>query len=683
LIPFKKQRMKNTFLLFAALLIGAASFSQKQTFTVEHLWKLKRLSGTAVSGDEKWIFYQSTSYDVAANKGTTTGYLTNPATGETKEAFPAGTTFWNVVWDNTNTLWWLQAGKSGTELARMKPGTNTVPTVVHVFDREAEGFVLSGNGQYLAVLEPVKVNKTVQDLHPDLTKTNARIETSLMYRHWNAWQSETALHLFLYLKSDGGSFMPQGDVMTGEPFASVTPPFGGIDDVTFGRDGKTLFYSTKKKSGTDFAQSTDSQIYAYDIASKQTTTVTTAKGYDTNPRVSPDGKQLAYLSMARDGFEADKNRIMLHDLATGAERELTAGIDVSTESFSWHDNGQYIYFTAAIKGTKQVFEVNAGSGKTRQLTNERCDILSINVGKDRIIAERQSMIAPTDIWQISIKTGVQKQLTAINKELMDNIALPTVVEKWVTTTDGKKMLVWVIQPPNFDENKQYPALLYCQGGPQSPVSQYFSYRWNFLLMASNGYVVMAPNRRGLPGFGQEWNDAISRDWGGQAMRDYLVTVDSVSTLPYIDKNRIGAVGASYGGYSVYYLAGIHDNRFKAFVSHCGLFNLESWYGTTEELFFANFDIGGPYWLPQNKELYEKNSPHNFVDKWNTPMLVIHGGKDFRVPESEGMQAFQVLQLKGIPGKYLYFPDEGHWITKPQNGVLWYRTYFDWLDTYLK
>jgi dipeptidyl aminopeptidase/acylaminoacyl peptidase len=350
----------------------------------------------------------------------------------------------------------------------------------------------------------------------------------------------------------------------------------------------------------------------------------------------------------------------------------------------WHAKGQFIYFTAAVKGTKQLFEVDLKTAKTRQITTEVCDILSINVLKDRVIAERQSMVAPTDIWQVTLKTGVQKQLTAINKELMSTIALPTVTEKWITTTDGKKMLVWVILPPNFDAKTKYPALLYCQGGPQSPVSQYFSYRWNFLLMASNGYVIMAPNRRGLPGFGQEWNDAISKDWGGQAMRDYLVTVDSLTASePYIDKNKLGAVGASYGGYSVYYLAGIHNNRFKTFVSHCGLFNLESWYGTTEELFFANFDIGGPYWKPENKELYLKNSPHLLVDKWNTPMLVIHGGKDFRVPESEGMQAFQVLQIKGIPSKYLYFPDEGHWITKPQNGVLWYRTYFEWLDSYLK
>jgi len=673
--------MKVPFLLFLSFFLLINSYAQKETFTIDHLWKLKRLSGTVVSPDEKWAFYQSTSYDVPANKGTSTGYLMEIATGKTTECLPAGSSFWNVTWDNAGNLVWLRSNGSGTELVKKKPFTDKTE-VIATFDGEVEGVTFSDDLRYLATLQPVKIRNTVQDLYPDLPKTNARIEDNLMYRHWNAWQGETGLHLFIHSKTESG--YSSADIMEGEAFASVTPPFGGIDDVAFSHDGKTLYYSTKKKAGKNFAQSTNSDIYAFQIASGLTVCITESnKGYDNNPRISPDTKKLAYLSMARDGFEADKNRIMVRDLASGLEKDITAGIDVSAESFAWDAKGQLIYFTAAYHGTKQLFEADATTGKVRQVTKDRCDLVSILVLKDKIIAERQSMVAPTDLWEINVKSGAQKQLTFINKELMDKIALPEVQEKWITTTDGKKMLVWVIMPPNFDAAKKYPALLYCQGGPQSPVSQYFSYRWNFLLMASHGYAIIAPNRRGLPGFGQEWNDAISKDWGGQPMKDYLVAVDSVSAMPNIDKDRLGAVGASYGGYSVYYLAGIHNNRFKTFVSHCGLFNLESWYGTTEELFFANFDIGGPYWLPENKELYAKNSPHKMVDKWNTPMLVIHGGKDFRVPESEGMQAFQVLQLKRIPSKYLYFPDEGHWITKPQNGVLWYRTYFDWLDTYLK
>lgn len=674
--------MKKNLVLILLLAVTNFIWSQKKAFTVEQLWQLNRLSGTSVSPNEQWAFYQTTSYDLASNKGTTTGFLMDLKTGISKEIFAAGSSFSNISWTKSNELTWLRTTGDKTELVVKNIATQT-DKVLFTSNQEIEGLLLSDDQTQVICLQPVKVRNTVKDIYPDLDKTNGRVEDNLMYRHWNAWQGPTALHLFLYTKK-GADFDGGIDILKGEQFAAVTPPFGGIDDVTITADGKTIYYSTKKKSGKDFALSTNSHVYAYDIATGATSIVSEAhKGYDVSPRLSPDSKFLTCLSMDRDGFEADKNNLILVDRVTKKETNLTAGLDLSLESYQWHSSGKSIFFTAATKGTKQIFEVIVATGKIRQVTNERCDIVGIQVMKDKILVERQSMLAPTDLWEVTSATGKQKQLTQINKELMDQIAMPTVEEKWITTTDGKKMLVWMILPPNMDKTKQYPSLLYCQGGPQSALSQYFSYRWNFLLMASEGYVVMAPNRRGLPGFGQEWNDAISKDWGGQAMRDYLVAVDSVSTLPYIDKSKIGAVGASYGGYSVYYLAGIHNNRFKTFVSHCGLFNLESWYGMTEELFFADFDIGGPYWLPENKELYRKNSPHLNVDKWNTPMLVIHGGKDFRVPESEGMQAFQVLQLKGIPSKFLYFPDEGHWITKPQNGVLWYRTYFDWLGTYLK
>jgi dipeptidyl aminopeptidase/acylaminoacyl peptidase len=349
----------------------------------------------------------------------------------------------------------------------------------------------------------------------------------------------------------------------------------------------------------------------------------------------------------------------------------------------WHPSGDFIYFIAPKNGTEQLFELNVISGKTRQLTSGQFDFVSLSVFGETIYAGRQSMVEPTEIFSYTIKKNKLAQLTNANTELIKTLKMPKAEERWVETTDGKKMLVWMVYPPDFDPAKKYPALLYCQGGPQSQVSQFFSYRWNLALMASKGYIVVAPNRRGLPGFGQEWNDAISKDWGGQAMKDYLTAIDNAAQEPYIDETRLGAVGASYGGYSVYMLAGIHENRFKTFVAHCGLFNLESWYGTTEELFFANWDQGGPYWLDVNKENYKKNSPHNYVANWNTPILVIHGGMDFRVPESEGMQAFQAAQLKGIRSKYLYFPTEGHWVQSPQNSIVWQREFFEWLATDLK
>jgi dipeptidyl aminopeptidase/acylaminoacyl peptidase len=471
----------------------------------------------------------------------------------------------------------------------------------------------------------------------------------------------------------------------------VTGPFGGIESVCFSKDGSIIYYSTKKKAGKDFALSTNSEIYAFNTKDNITTTLSSAhKGYDTNPAINATGKTLAWLSMETDGFEADKNTLRIMNLMTREEIDLTEKLDLTIDQFAWHPTKDIIYFIAVKNGKKQLFQVAFNHTKNTTniilelLTNDRCDFVNLVPFSEGVLLERQSMIDPTDLWMYNNKSKTIEQITYVNKDKLAKCAQPTVKEAWYTTTDGKKMLTWIIYPPNYDATKKYPALLYCQGGPQSAVSQYFSYRWNFRLMASEGYIIVAPNRRGLPGFGKEWNDAISKDWGGQAMNDYLTAIDSaVATEPAIDATKLGAVGASYGGYSVYYLAGIHQNRFKTFVSHCGLFNLESWYGTTEELFFANSDIGGPYWQPENAALYAKNSPHNYVDKWNTPMLVIHGGKDFRVPESEGMQAFQVLQLKGIPSKFLYFPEEGHWVTKPQNGILWYREYFNWLKTYLK
>lgn len=671
-------------LLFTLLFLHCSSliFAQEPQFNVEKMWSLTRLSGSIVSPNEQFIFFQETNYDYTKNAGTSASYLLElPGYKRTQISLNGA---WNFVWNSNNELVYLVAEENHTVMKAYNPITKTT-TTLHDFEETAiEGFVLSSDNKRFATLESIKLRQTVVDKYPDLPMAKARIEESLMYRHWNAWTSEQGLHLFWYEKT-ATAFIKKGDVMKGESFPSVTGPFGGIESVCFSADGQTIFYSTKKKSGKEFALSTNSEIYAFRTQDNITTTLTSAhKGYDTNPLINATGKTLAWLSMEKDGFEADKNRIRIMDISSRQEKDLTANLDLSVDQFVWHPTQDIIYFIAAIKGTKQLFSVDVKTVKITQLTADRCDYVNLSATKNQIILERQSMIDPTDLWIFTPKTGLLEQITKVNQEKLAKFAAPTVKEKWITTTDGKKMLVWMVLPPNFDPNKKYPTLLYCQGGPQSPVSQYFSYRWNFRLMASQGYIIVAPNRRGLPGFGQEWNDAISKDWGGQAMEDYLVAIDScVAQEPSIDKDKLGAVGASYGGYSVYYLAGIHNNRFKAFVSHCGLFNLESWYGTTEELFFANSDIGGPYWLPENKALYAKNSPHHMVDKWNTPMLVIHGGKDFRVPETEGMQAYQVLQLKGIPSKFLYFPEEGHWITKPQNGILWYREYFDWLGTYLK
>jgi len=406
-------------------------------------------------------------------------------------------------------------------------------------------------------------------------------------------------------------------------------------------------------------------------------------GYDMDPVFSPDGKSIVWNSMERDGYEADRNRIFMMNLQSGTKEELTKGLDRNCNSPQWSSNGKTLYFSSPEKGTYQLFSMDVATKQVRQITKGQHNYYGFVPNGDHIIASKASMSTPHELFKVDLRSGTDKQLTKINTDLLRKIKMGEVKERWVKTTDGKDMLVWMIYPPNFDPNKKYPALLYCQGGPQSTVSQFWSYRWNFQMMAANDYIIVAPNRRGLPSFGTEWNEQISGDWGGQAQQDLLSAIDDAKQESYIDENRLGAVGASYGGYSVYWLAGNHNKRFKTFISHCGLFNLESWYGTTEEMFFANWDLKGSYWDKNKSKTWSTDSPHRYVGNWDTPMLVIHGGKDFRVPESEGMQAFQAAQLQGIPSRFLYFPNEGHWVQKPQNGILWQRVFFEWLDKSLK
>jgi dipeptidyl aminopeptidase/acylaminoacyl peptidase len=673
--------MKKLFISLLAFFCIATAFAQT-ALTPEILWSMRRISGGTVSPDGTMVLYGQRTFNMDENKGNTDLFILDVKTGVSRQVTNTPGSEMEAQWGKNNIVWFMSNGDDGLQIRKINADGTNIRTVSRFKSIELEGFRLSPDETYAMTIEAIEIRGDVTAKYSDLPKANARIEDDLMYRHWDHYDDYKRRHLFLHqIMAENGLpviYQKAIDIQRDEVFDGVLPPFGGTDQFCFSADSKKIIYTSKKLQGKAFATSTNSDLYEYTISTQTTINLTESnKGYDNNPAYSPQG-DLAWLSMSRNGFEADKNNLMLRK-ADGTVVNLTADMDITVGSFCWHPSGKMIYFIAPTKGTEHIFEVELATKKIRQVTTGQYDYISISIFGDVIFAGRQSMVAPTDLYAVSIKSKDKvTQLTKSNADILSTIVMPKVQEKWIETTDGKQMLVWMVLPPNFDPTKKYPTLLYCQGGPQSQVSQFFSYRWNLALMASQGYVVVAPNRRGLPGFGQEWNDAISKDWGGQAMRDYLSAIDAATKESYVDKERLGAVGASYGGYSVYMLAGIHQNRFKTFVSHCGLFNLESWYGTTEELFFANWDHGGPYWLPENKANYEKNSPHNYVANWNTPILVIHGGMDFRVPESEGIQAFQAAQLKGIKSRYLSFPTEGHWVQSPQNGLLWQREFFEWL-----
>jgi dipeptidyl aminopeptidase/acylaminoacyl peptidase len=630
--------MKKIVLLLACTMSLTAT--AQQVLSPELLWKLGRVSVVGLTKDGKSIVYKVAIPSVEENKSNTKIYSI-PVTGG-----------------------------NATEIKEFKD---------LVSDKN-----VSPKGAFILSTQEVKVNNVLgKDIYPNLDKSNAQVYNGLDYRHWDTWNNGTVNHVFYAENKEGAT--PQ-DIMANEPFDSPQKPFGGDEDFIWSPDSKSIIYVCKKKFGTEYAISTNTDLYEYNLETKTTKNLTESnKGYDTNPVFSPTGN-LTWLQMKRDGYEADKNDIIVR--FKGIDMNLTANWDGSVDGFNWSPDGKKVYFTAAVKGTKQLFEVNF-PGLTRiaitvnQLTDGDFDVADVvGFSGDAVIVTRTDMNHAAEIYSYDLKKRTWLQLTKVNEEAYSKLSLPKYERRYVTTTDGKKMLVWVILPPNFDKTKKYPTLLYCQGGPQSPLTQSYSFRWNFSLMASQGYVVVAPNRRGMHGHGVAWNEQISKDWGGQVMDDYLSAIDDVAKESYVDKARLGAVGASYGGYSVFQLAGIHNNRFKTFISHCGVFNLESMYGTTEEVFFTNWDSGGPYWDKNNaaaQKTYNQFNPKNLVDKWNTPILIIQGGKDYRVPIGQGQEAFQAAQLRGIKSRFLLFPEENHWVLKPQNAQVWQSEFYKWLQ----
>ena len=668
-------------------LIGKSDIRIKDgRMTPEALWAMGRIGGMNVSPDGKKVVYTVAYYSVPENKSNREVFVMNADGSDNKQITKTGFAENEAVWIKGGTKIAFLCNESGSsQLWEMNPD-GTGRKRLSDYDKDIEGFAFSPDEKKVLFISQVKTVNSTADKYPDLDKATGVIITDLMYKHWDEWVT-TVPHPFV-ADFDGESISNPVDVMEGELFESPMKPFGGIEQLAWNTTSDKIAYTSRKKTGKEYAISTNSDIYVYDLNTKQTTNITEEnKGYDTNPTYSPDGKSIAWLSMERDGYEADQNRLMVMNLETGEKTFVSKDFDSNVDSYCWSADCKRIYFTGVWHGESQIYQIDLADGnKITPLTEGMYDYASVALLGDKLIAQRHSMSMGDEIYSIDL-TGdhTVTQLTFENKHIYDQLTMGKVEERWMKTTDGKQMLTWVIYPPQFDPTKKYPTLLFCEGGPQSPVSQFWSYRWNFQIMAANDYIIVAPNRRGLPGFGLEWNEAVSGDYGGQCMKDYFTAIDEVAKEPYVNKDRLGCVGASFGGFSVYWLAGHHDKRFKVFIAHDGIFNMEMQYLETEEMWFANWDMGGAYWEKQNATAQRTfaNSPHKFVDKWDTPILCIHGEKDYRILANQGMAAFNAAVLRGVPAELLIYPDENHWVLKPQNGVLWQRTFFEWLDMWLK
>ena len=681
-----KIKKQLTALIAASTLVGTlpASAHEGQHMTPEMMLSLARVGASSLSPDGKTIVYSVGFPNIKENK-IRTELFSIASNGSGRRQLTQGIA-------GLHGARWIQQGRrisyisseSGEpQVWTMAPDGTDRKQVTRI-EGGLSDYLFSPDETKLAYIKEISFGKSTKEVYPDLPKATGRIVTDLMYKHWDEWV-ETIPHIFI--ASVGNEPITSGkDILEGEPYEAPTKPFGGSEELSWSPDGKTLAYSSRKKTGLEYSLSTNTDIYLYDLASGSTRNITEGNGgYDTHPRFSPDGSKISWISMERDGYEADLKRLFIQELKTGKKTFLTDGFEYDVDETVWSPDSRSIFFLATKHAEAQLWELTLKGRKIRQITTGMHDYTSLDLQAGKLLAGRQSYTLPTDLYLVDPKTGRADQLTHENKETLDQLSPISVEKRWVKTTDGGNMLVWVILPPNFDKTKKYPALLFCQGGPQSAVSQFFSYRWNMRLMAEQGYIVIAPNRHGVPSFGKAWNEQISGDYSGQNIQDYLTAVDEVKKEPWVDADRLGCVGASYGGYSVFYLAGVHQKRFKAFIAHAGIFNLEMQYMTTEEMWFANWDMGGAPWEKDNAVAQRTfaNSPHKLVGNWDTPILVIHGERDYRILAGQGMAAFNAAKLRGIPAELLIYPDENHWILRPQNALLWQRTYFDWLDKYLK
>ncbi len=663
---------------------------KNKKLTPEALWAMGRIGSSSVSPDGKQIAYTVSYYSVKENKSHTVIYVMNA--GGTNNLLLTHTADSEVepTWiKGGSKIAFLTAASGSMQIWEMNPD-GSERKQLSSYEGGIEGFKFSPDESKVLFISQVKYGQRTSDIYPDLDKASGKVINDLMYKHWDEWV-ENIPHPFV-ASFDGNQVGTATDILKDEPYESPMKPFGGIEQLAWSNDSKQIAYTCRKKTGLEYSVSTDSDIYLYNTETGETRNLckedATDKnlGYDTNPKFSPDGKSIAWQSMERDGYESDRNRLCVMDLKSGEKTYVTEAFQSGVDDYCWAPDGKTLYFVGVWHATSMVHSTNL-KGEVKQLTDGMYDYTSVAMlNNKQLLTKRHSLSEADELFTVDLKKkNTVTRITKENDQIFSQLQMGKVEARWTKTVDGKDMLSWVVYPANFNPNKKYPTLLFCQGGPQSPVSQFWSYRWNLQLMAANDYIIIAPNRRGLPGFGMEWLEDISTNYGGHCMDDYLSAIDDIAKEPYVDKDRLGCVGASFGGYSVYWLAGHHNKRFKAFIAHDGFFNMEQQYLETEELWFTNWDLGGAYWEKNNPAVQRSyaNSPHLFVDKWDTPILCIHGEKDFRILASQGMAAFNAAKLRGVPAQLLIFPDENHWVLKPQNGILWQRTFFAWLDKWLK
>jgi dipeptidyl aminopeptidase/acylaminoacyl peptidase len=659
---------------------GKSTDSISDRITPELLWRLGRVSEPQVSPDRQSVLFGVTWYDTAANSGNRDLYMMS-TDGSSQRKIT------DTPLSESNARWRPDGRKIGFiyngQFWEMDPDGSNRRKITNI-KAGVTGFLYSPSMVRILLTCPAPAANIRPELFTGLDKATGRLVGDLMYRHWDAWVDSYSHILVAEYTNEGIAGVT--DIMTGEPWESPLAPMGGMEQIAWSPDGKTIAYTARKKKGMEYALSTNSDIYLYDVKSRHTRNLTTGMpGYDTNPAFSPDGTKIAWLSMARDGYEADENRLFVYDFRAGTKTFLTAGLDQDVSSFVWSADSRSLYFISNREATDQIYRIAAPEGKIRKLTDGSFSYTGLTIAGDVLLAMRDSFNSPEEIYRIDPATGHARNLSRINETLLEKLKTGRIERRWVKTTDGRQMLTWVFFPPHFDPDRKHPALLYCVGGPEVTINHGWSYRWNLQVMAAQGYIVVAPNRRGVPGFGRAWKEAVLGDWGGQPMRDLLAAIDHIAVEPWVDRNRLAAVGPSFGGFSVFWLAGHHEKRFRAFIAHDGIFNLETLYLETDETWFVQSEFGGPPWDTGNEAVQRSYaaSPHRFVGNWDTPILVIQGEQDYRVPVSQGLSAFNAAILRGIPAELLYLSGQGHWVLTPQDSLLWHRTFFSWLERWLK